>query len=178
MLSWGWLPRWWWLRLILTFKSYVTAKIPPSNQGFYFFPELYAIIRSMPVVPMELTVSGVISFGWVRPHLGWPSHKFSCCTQCLKFPIYRQYIGYRSSSTRFLPSKIVQWKNRKKSENIDEISPIYRSLTDISVNLLALNDIRTWGKFLGIFSSIYRRYIENIGNISPIFISPIFSIYL
>ena len=35
----------------------------PSNQVFYFLPKLYAIVRSMPVVPMELTVPGVITFG-------------------------------------------------------------------------------------------------------------------
>ena len=50
-------------------------KIPPLNQVFYFIPELYAIVCSMLVVPMELTVLGVISFGWVRPHLGWPSQE-------------------------------------------------------------------------------------------------------
>ena len=49
--------------MILTFRGYVAAKIPPSNQVFYFLPELYAIVRSMLVVSMELTVSGVISFG-------------------------------------------------------------------------------------------------------------------
>ena len=76
VLSWGWLPRWWWLLLILTFRGYVAAKIPPLNKVFYFLPELYAIIRSMFVVPVELTVPGVISFGRVRPHLGWPSQKF------------------------------------------------------------------------------------------------------
>ena len=101
----------------------------------------------------------------VGSDLIWDGHlrNFSCCTQCLKFPIYRliyrRYIRYRSSSTRFLPSKIVQWKNKKKSKNIGEISPIYRSLTDISVNLSTLNDTCAWGKFLGIFSSIYLRYI-------------------
>ena len=56
VLSWGWLPRWWWLRLIMTFRGYVAAKIPPSNQVFYFLPELYAIFRSMPVVPIELSI--------------------------------------------------------------------------------------------------------------------------
>ena len=29
------------------------------------FPELYAIVRPMPMVPMELTILGVISFGRV-----------------------------------------------------------------------------------------------------------------
>ena len=50
-------------------------KIPPSNQVFYFLPELYAFVCSMPVVLMELTVPGVISFGWVRPHLKWSSQE-------------------------------------------------------------------------------------------------------
>ena len=49
------------------------AEISPSNQVFYFLPKLYAIVRSMPMVPMELTVPGVISFGRVCPHLRWPS---------------------------------------------------------------------------------------------------------
>ena len=39
------------------------TKISTSNQVFYFLPELYAIVRSMPVVPMELIIPGVISFG-------------------------------------------------------------------------------------------------------------------
>ena len=52
------------------------AEISPSNQVFYFLPELYAVVRLMPVIPVELTVSGVISFGRVFPHLGWSSHKF------------------------------------------------------------------------------------------------------
>ena len=56
--------------LILSFRGYVTVKISPSNQVFYFLPELYAIVRSMLVVPMELTVPGVISFSRVSPHLG------------------------------------------------------------------------------------------------------------
>ena len=64
------------MRLILTFRVYVAVKIPPSNQVFYFLPGWDEIVRSMPVVPMELTVPGVISFGWVRPQLGWPSQKF------------------------------------------------------------------------------------------------------
>ena len=70
------LPRRWWLRLILTFKGYVAVEISSPNQVFYFLPELYAIVRSMPVVPVELTVFGVISFGRVYPHMGWPSQKF------------------------------------------------------------------------------------------------------
>ena len=46
-----------------------------SNQILYFLPELYAIVRSMPVVPMELTILGVISLGRVLPHLGRPSQE-------------------------------------------------------------------------------------------------------
>ena len=59
--------------LILTFGGYVAAEISPLNQVFYFLPKLYVIILSIPVVPMELTVPGVISFGRVYPHMGWPS---------------------------------------------------------------------------------------------------------
>ena len=51
------------------------AEISLPNQVFYFLPELYAIVRSLPVVPVELTVFGVISFGRVCSHLGWPSQK-------------------------------------------------------------------------------------------------------
>ena len=51
-------------------------EISLSNQVFYFLPELHAVVRLMPVVPMELIVFGVISFGRVCPHLGWPSQKF------------------------------------------------------------------------------------------------------
>ena len=63
------LPRWW-LLLILTLKGNVAAEISSPNQVFYFFYELYAIVRSMPVVPVELIVFGVISFGRVCPYLG------------------------------------------------------------------------------------------------------------
>ena len=41
------------------------AEMPASNQILYFLPKLYAIVRSMPVVPMELTIPRVISFGRV-----------------------------------------------------------------------------------------------------------------
>ena len=57
-----------------------SVEISPSNQVFYFLPELYAIFRSMPVVHMELTIPGVISFGRVCPHLGGHLRNFSCCT--------------------------------------------------------------------------------------------------
>ena len=61
-------------------EGYVAAEISSSNQVLYFLPELYAIIHSMPVVPMELTVPSVISFGRVCPH--WDGHlrNLSCCT--------------------------------------------------------------------------------------------------
>ena len=39
------------------------VKIPVSNQIFYLLPEFYAIVRSVPMVPMELTIPRVISFG-------------------------------------------------------------------------------------------------------------------
>ena len=51
--------------MILTFRGYVAVKISPLNQVFYFLPELDAIFHSMPVVPMELTIPGIISFGRV-----------------------------------------------------------------------------------------------------------------
>ena len=61
--------------LTLSFRGYEAAKIPVSNQIFYLLPELYAIVRSVPVVPMELTIPRVISFGRICPHLGRPSQK-------------------------------------------------------------------------------------------------------
>ena len=56
---------WWLLSLILAFRCYEAAEISTPNQKFYFLLELYAIVRSMPVVPMELIILGVISFGRV-----------------------------------------------------------------------------------------------------------------
>ena len=52
------------LRLILAFRCYEAAEISAPNQIFYFFPDLYAIVRSMPVVPMELTILGCYLFWW------------------------------------------------------------------------------------------------------------------
>ena len=49
--------------MTLTFRGYEAAKIPVLNQIFYLLLELYAIVRSVPVVPMELTIPRVISFG-------------------------------------------------------------------------------------------------------------------
>ena len=45
----------------------------------------------------------------------------------------------------------------EKSENIGEISSIYRPRTEISVDFSALRHTRTWGHFFSKFSSIYRR---------------------
>ena len=50
------------MTLGLTFRCYEASEIPTSNKIFYFFPELYAIIRAMLIIPMELTVPGVIFF--------------------------------------------------------------------------------------------------------------------
>ena len=56
------------------------SEIPRPNQIFYFFLELYAIIRAMPVVHMELTIP-VLSLleGF---DLIWDGHlrNFSCRT--------------------------------------------------------------------------------------------------
>ena len=41
------------------------AEIPASNQIVYLLLELYTIVHSVPVVPMELTIPRVISFGRV-----------------------------------------------------------------------------------------------------------------
>ena len=52
-----------WLRLALIFRGYEAAEMPALNQIFYLLPELYAIVRSAPLVPMELIIPRVISFG-------------------------------------------------------------------------------------------------------------------
>ena len=59
----------------LTFRGYEAAEIPASNQILYFLPKLYAIVRSVPEVPMELTIPRVISFSRVCHHLGRPSQE-------------------------------------------------------------------------------------------------------
>ena len=70
------LSRWLFLlSLILAFKCYEAAEISAPNQIFYFLPELYVIVCLMLVVPTEITVFGVISLGWVGPHLGRPSQE-------------------------------------------------------------------------------------------------------
>ena len=63
----------------------------------------------------------------------------------------------------------IENRSVEKSKKIGEISPIYRSLVDISVDFSGLSDTRAWGIFFGNFSSIYRRYIGNIGKISEIY---------
>ena len=69
--------------LILTFRGYEAAEISASNQIFYLLPELYAIVRSVPVVPVELTIPRVISL--VGSDLIWVGHlrNCSCCTLCI-----------------------------------------------------------------------------------------------
>ena len=57
----------------------------------------------------------------------------------------------------------IENRSMEKSKKIGEISPIYRPVTDISVDFSTLSDTRAWGIFFGNFSSIYRRYIGNIG---------------
>ena len=46
-----------------------------SSILFCFLSWMKSSVRC-PFVPMELTVTGVISFGWIRPHLGWTSQEF------------------------------------------------------------------------------------------------------
>ena len=68
------------LSLVLAFRRYEVAEISASNQIFYFFLELYAIIRSMPVVlwNSQYLVLSLL----VRSDLIWDGHlrNCSCCT--------------------------------------------------------------------------------------------------
>ena len=69
------LSRWWWwllsrslvlsLILRLTFRGYETSEVPTSYKEFYLPLELYAVVRAVSVVPMELTVIGVVPCGGV-----------------------------------------------------------------------------------------------------------------
>ena len=69
------LSRWWWrllsqglilsLTLRLTFRGYKTSEIPTPYQVLYFPLELYAVVRVVSVIPMELTVLGVVPRGGV-----------------------------------------------------------------------------------------------------------------
>ena len=65
------LPRWWLLSrgLILVLgltlglipRRYETPKISALYQILYFSSQLYAVVRAMSIVPMELAILGVIS---------------------------------------------------------------------------------------------------------------------
>ena len=69
------LSRWWWrlisqglilsLTLGLTFRGYKMSEIPTPYQVLYLPLELYAVVRAVSVIPMELTVLGVVSRGGV-----------------------------------------------------------------------------------------------------------------
>ena len=79
------LSRWWWwllsqslvpsMNLRLTFRGYETSEVPAPYQVFFFPLELYAVVRTVPVVPMELAILGVVPCGGVRLHLSWPSQE-------------------------------------------------------------------------------------------------------
>ena len=45
----------------MIFKGYEESNIPASYQVLYFSLELYAVVRTVSVVPMELAVLGVVS---------------------------------------------------------------------------------------------------------------------
>ena len=67
------LPRWWLLSqglvlsliLRLIFRGYEASEVPVPYLVFYFPLELYAVVRAVPVVFMELAVPGVVSYGGV-----------------------------------------------------------------------------------------------------------------
>ena len=69
------LSRWWWwllsqslvlsLILRLTFKGYETSEVPMPYQEFYLPLELYAVVHTVSVIPIELTVLGVVPCGGV-----------------------------------------------------------------------------------------------------------------
>ena len=53
----------------------------------------------------------------------------------------------------------IENRSLEKSEKIDEISPIYRPGTDISIDFSVLGDTRVWGEFFQFLidiSTIYR----------------------
>ena len=41
------------------------AEMPTSDQVFNFLPQLDAVICSVSVTPVELTIFGIVSFCWV-----------------------------------------------------------------------------------------------------------------
>ena len=53
------------LSLRLTFRGYKTSEIPTPYQVLYLPLELYAVVRAVFVIPMELTVPGVVPRGGV-----------------------------------------------------------------------------------------------------------------
>ena len=64
------LPRWWLLGRVLVLVlgltlglipwKYETPKISALYQILYFSSQLYAVVRAMSIVPMELAILGVI----------------------------------------------------------------------------------------------------------------------
>ena len=53
------------LILRLTFRGDETSEVPAPYKVLYFPLELYAVVREVPVVPMELAVLGVFPCGGV-----------------------------------------------------------------------------------------------------------------
>ena len=53
------------LILRLIFRGYEESEVPAPYKVLYFPLDLYAVIRAVPVVPMELSVPGVVSCGGV-----------------------------------------------------------------------------------------------------------------
>ena len=49
----------------LTFSGYEASEVPTPYQEFYLPLELYAVVRAVSVVPMELKVLGVVPCGGV-----------------------------------------------------------------------------------------------------------------
>ena len=66
-------PRWWLLSrglvlsliLRLIFRGYEVSEVPTPYYVLYFPLELYAVVRAVPIVPMELAVPDVVSYGGV-----------------------------------------------------------------------------------------------------------------
>ena len=69
------LTRWgWWLlsqslvlslTLRLIFRGYEASEVPAPYQVLYFPFELYAVVRAVSVISMELAVLGVVSCGGI-----------------------------------------------------------------------------------------------------------------
>ena len=54
-------------------------------------------------------------------------------------------------------------------EKSEKIGKCQRNIAEISVDISEIGVTCAWEKFTGFFSSIYRRYIENIGKILEIY---------